>query len=1555
MMKNFKNFRRATSIAIFIFVIMITHIQANDVVSKRQFLELAQKFIKQNEKKMPFLKGAMLDNPAKYRDLKSGELNWRVSIINDGNNLGYFYASGKTLADGNILMWFTGSGVGDDRVTANNANQFIKGKEIHEHKGKSSSDVAGQGVQKPLKEHDGKDRLESIKNVPKGSHRPIKGPSSLIFNRANLKKVVSPEDPRKSKNAEAEEPSVPTAWQVIKSETFESDFPNDWNVYAASGADAYWDDTSYKKHSGSWGGFCADAGSDGTGFGGKYVNNMNAWMIYGPFSLADATNAKVEFWHWTNTEANYDKFHYVASIDGTHFYGYYLTGDMTDEPGNVNGWLSQTFDLTNVYQLGDITGQSQVWIAFVFQSDGSIIEDGTYLDDIYIKKYVGDELPALTEHFMCRDGNDPYNTQTQTFNTSDTIATEFTNWNSSSSTASHSVDIKFYDTSNNYYWSASGSIPAGRSSWIYWAGIYIAGHNPANEPGQWTAKVFLDDNQVAYDNFTIQQGEEPTITEHFMCKDGDNPYSTRADTFYTTDYIATDFMDWNTSNCTRDWTANCSFFDTEDDYYAGSDITLHMGRSSDIHWVGMYISGHQPANEPGHWIARVRLEGTLMYEEDFYIVEQTTSEPDISVNPTSLEFHQTSAPQPAGASSKTEEDTQMNQYHAKGLKIPEYVRAYWKTHQPNIKYDASKLLSSVDWSANDSPVKSQGNCGSCWAFAAVALVENIGVWNDLSEQEIISCSAGDCDGGWYWDALQYIHDNGVVPEACFPYTAQNGNCDDRCTNPDYLSKITDYTPAQGLWGEPATVNDLKAELQKGPLAVAMLVPEDGTFDNYSGGVYNYNGGPISWENGHAVLLVGYNDDGQYFKAKNSWGTNWGENGYFRIAYDDVSDDVHFGMYACAASGPYQEGGTTGDSFIIQNNGNANLVISSITGNKSWLTFSPTTIPVIAPGNNQTVTVAISNWSLVNCPNETGSITINSNDPDQPTVTVNVLAVPSCNTNPVLQVNPTSLSFSSTEGSNPPSKTFAISNGGNGSFSWTASDNTSWISCNPTSGITTNETDNVSVSVNSSGLSPGTYTGVITVAAPAASGSPKTVNVTFHYGGPCSPPYVKAKDASGSQDSDVVIDIEIDQNPTPIDAFGLNFTFDPSKLSFVSVAKGNLTSDFDFFNGQQTQSGNVRIGGFDTSPIPIGSSGNIARVTLHVNQCSEGESITLGIQNLIDDLSEMNPCNGTFTCQSCLLGDVNNDGSISPGDALCAFQIYLNNGNLPSNDCDNDCALYAADVNCTPNGITPGDALYIFMAYLNGESPPLDCDPTLALKANNGETFSREVNLIELNATGRDELRLSVEVTNAKGMRAFGLNIGYPEEALRLVKVERSQITQLWQHFGAEESITGAVTVGGFNEEPAPNNASGSLAVLTFRIIEPADSVELWLYNLTDDLLNAKLRAETFIIPLLPTSVEKVSSGGIPEEYALQQNYPNPFNMETDIHYQLPEVAHVTLAIYNAMGQKVKTLVSAKQNAGHYIAHWNGKDDFGNDLPSGIYIYKIAAGHFKDAKKLVLVK
>ncbi|GAB4340839.1 MAG: hypothetical protein Kow0037_27000 [Calditrichia bacterium] len=91
-------------------------------------------------------------------------------------------------------------------------------------------------------------------------------------------------------------------------------------------------------------------------------------------------------------------------------------------------------------------------------------------------------------------------------------------------------------------------------------------------------------------------------------------------------------------------------------------------------------------------------------------------------------------------------------------------------------------------------------------------------------------------------------------------------------------------------------------------------------------------------------------------------------------------------------------------------------------------------------------------------------------------------------------------------------------------------------------------------------------------------------------------------------------------------------------------------------------------------------------------------------------------------------------------------------------------------------------------------------------------------------------------------------------------------------------------------------------------------------------------------------------------YALEQNYPNPFNPTTTIRYQLPEVSRVSLQIYNILGQRVRTLVNnVKQSAGKYRIVWDGKNDAGTKMASGIYIYRIQAGNYTQVRKMVLMK
>ncbi len=101
-----------------------------------------------------------------------------------------------------------------------------------------------------------------------------------------------------------------------------------------------------------------------------------------------------------------------------------------------------------------------------------------------------------------------------------------------------------------------------------------------------------------------------------------------------------------------------------------------------------------------------------------------------------------------------------------------------------------------------------------------------------------------------------------------------------------------------------------------------------------------------------------------------------------------------------------------------------------------------------------------------------------------------------------------------------------------------------------------------------------------------------------------------------------------------------------------------------------------------------------------------------------------------------------------------------------------------------------------------------------------------------------------------------------------------------------------------------------------------------------------------------------SSGGIPLaplEFALAQNYPNPFNPETTIRYQLDKTGPVKLAIYNLLGQSVRTLVDQTQNAGEHVVNWDGRDDLGREVSSGVYLYRLKSGELLATRKLALIR
>jgi hypothetical protein len=106
--------------------------------------------------------------------------------------------------------------------------------------------------------------------------------------------------------------------------------------------------------------------------------------------------------------------------------------------------------------------------------------------------------------------------------------------------------------------------------------------------------------------------------------------------------------------------------------------------------------------------------------------------------------------------------------------------------------------------------------------------------------------------------------------------------------------------------------------------------------------------------------------------------------------------------------------------------------------------------------------------------------------------------------------------------------------------------------------------------------------------------------------------------------------------------------------------------------------------------------------------------------------------------------------------------------------------------------------------------------------------------------------------------------------------------------------------------------------------------------------------------VLVTSVAE-RGDGTPTKYALEQNYPNPFNPETAIRFQLPASSHVRLSIYTALAQEIRVLVDDMQSAAYHVVVWDGRDNAGNPLPSGVYFYRLETEKFTAIKKMVMMK
>ena len=175
------------------------------------------------------------------------------------------------------------------------------------------------------------------------------------------------------------------------------------------------------------------------------------------------------------------------------------------------------------------------------------------------------------------------------------------------------------------------------------------------------------------------------------------------------------------------------------------------------------------------------------------------------------------------------------------------------------------------------PVKNQGQCGSCWAFSTTGGLE--GQWQiasgsltSMSEQFFVDCSKQNsgCNGGLMDYAFSFAKGTAVATEDSYAYTGRDGTCKSSFTTAIPQGGVTGYTDVS------TSAEALKSALNSNPVSVAIQADQS-VFQQYTGGVITSGCGSNL---DHGVLAVGY--DGDAIKVKNSWGTSWGASGYVQI-------------------------------------------------------------------------------------------------------------------------------------------------------------------------------------------------------------------------------------------------------------------------------------------------------------------------------------------------------------------------------------------------------------------------------------------------------------------------------------------------------------------------------------------------------------------------------------------------------------------------------------------------------------------------------------------------
>ena len=359
--------------------------------------------------------------------------------------------------------------------------------------------------------------------------------------------------------------------------------------------------------------------------------------------------------------------------------------------------------------------------------------------------------------------------------------------------------------------------------------------------------------------------------------------------------------------------------------------------------------------------------------------------------------------------------------------------------------------------------------------------------------------------------------------------------------------------------------------------------------------------------------------------------------------------------------------------------------------------------------------------------------------------------------------------------------------------------------------------------------------------------------------------------------------------------------------------------------------------------PIQALGSLFNVHFVIDESSEGGFFPVFIADALfneDEEMQYESINGGVAVLG--IGDVSMNGIVQAYDASLILQHLVGLDTLSVDqqnvgDVTDDNSLSALDAAIILDHVvglvdelpyTPGSAnLDAMMAISGGSVEP-------------GELF-----------------QVPIELTDGTNVRSFELAFDYDIDALSVEQIVwDTEVLSGLQVLDNQQE--GMILVSAAGMGSSLSSGSQTLGYIEFRMNEFFDDVQtsITLSRSRVNELDAVIEGSVALYTNSTLVVSDWGDGGVPMEFALNQNYPNPFNPSTMIRYQLPEQTMVTIAIYDLMGRKVRTLVPGEtQLAGYRQVVWNATNDFGQPVSAGMYIYTIQAGTYRMTKKMVLMK